>query len=759
MRVFGSKYKKLISCSISSKYYSIFIKPNMLINIDSKIDQEDVINMKKYLEKLKTKKIDSVKYLKNIDIIKIEMITKSENKDKRGAKYLQKNDLKINMIQYTHILIDSINYISSNKIKDVLLKFLELKDSDMISKVIIEKCIVNINERLKDIIKEDQYEIITMLFDIINIFHVKNQQDELNYLIQNSEFHLILEYASIKDVEKLIYHQRVKKDFEDVLKGFLSSLYGLHGYNVNTICKLCNDMQLQLDENLNNDIWNYIELEVHDQKEIDSHILEYAIRSRLVDKYESFQKYIRDKAQTLPLRINILYFLSIRDKGNKSFKIHLDQVNISTFNPDDIILIARTFPFSYKFIEGDSDIEQKFLTNFISFMIQDFKSIEELTMKDQVYLLIWAYQMSHRNQNSLLNILLINHVTKKFRNIKDALYIAGVLSYLGIIPDKICDKLKILDIEDRKKFTTSEFIYYIKLYTSLYRGTHEHNQLVYKGLSNIDELIPIMAKKLTLLEKCIVLNDLRKICIQNKNKHISEVIIQNLNMVDQKFFAAILLNLSNFSYNIIDYEKLNYEILKRFNHFTLDEHMWILRGLVWHHKGSNELWLKSLEYINKQHSKIAQNNNTACMLYQILFTLERSYDLFKGKINQYVTNIDMKVLENIYFGTGNLDIAENFSKIENEIKEILISLKINFEQQKVIALFKVDFLLINKQQIVEIYGRHHFTEKSMITGQTLFREKYLKSQGYKFITIYQQDWTQYRSYSKKFEYLQKVLEN
>jgi len=230
-----------------------------------------------------------------------------------------------------------------------------------------------------------------------------------------------------------------------------------------------------------------------------------------------------------------------------------------------------------------------------------------------------------------------------------------------------------------------------------------------------------------------------------------------MDKIPQKYFAGVINSLVNSCYFLLDKDFLMSEIMKRWDFLDHKDLILIGKALVWVNLGNESFWINFFSKLQKLVPKIPFENIVwVCNLHQIIYSLKLyNPELYQNIVSNF-KDIDFEKIEKCYFERPKLITTDEITKSEFEIEQSLQEMDIPYIRQMIIGIHRVDFVITPKL-IVELYGRHHFTERNVLNGTSTWRETQLVKMGYKVVGIILQDWNDLATVQRKKEYLKNKL--
>lgn len=361
-----------------------------------------------------------------------------------------------------------------------------------------------------------------------------------------------------------------------------------------------------------------------------------------------------------------------------------------------------------------------------------------------------------------LDNMMIKAVISSFTTLESALYVLAVLIESGIYHHTMLEFLAENDMGKHLNFNTSQFFSYIRIYRVMFLKSHEEKATVFKNIRKIEDLIHAKAPHMTLYEKCVSLNLLKMFSFPAKRELIAKPISKELpQLADPLVLADIFLLFCHSHYIDLDFELFEQLIESKIDQLSLKHTIDVMMGLIWHNKGSLSIWEALLKRAAEQTElKIFDFGDkiNSCRLYQIFFSLQ---SLRKVDWNNHLAKIiegkfSIEKLEAIYYERPNLPDYTESNRSESDVEQILNKLGFKFEMQHQIGIFKVDFL-IEDHDIIELHGRHHYCERGVLNGPSIWREKLLESMGYKVTNISVSEWSANRDENRKLEIIKTLI--
>ena len=397
-----------------------------------------------------------------------------------------------------------------------------------------------------------------------------------------------------------------------------------------------------------------------------------------------------------------------------------------------------------------------FLQKIIAYAAQDPQLLKTIDFHHLIYLTILGHTYFRKLKNSKVHAtLMTQRIASRITHIKHAICVLPVLLNFKIVSADVINALTSLDHISRTQLNTTELVYYMITYNFLYNSTKRYNAIVFDKLKFFDTLLERYYQKLSILEKCQIILHTKSFTSNTKNNLVVKPVLDKLEELPSHLFAGVVNNAMNLCYSLINKEKLLFEVRRRLNGLDHKELVLIGKALAWQEIVDEKFWRRffgKMNYIFKDH--FMKNTIWVCDFYQLIYSLKALDVNFEP---EHYNQIKFKEIEKMYFERPNLPTFEEFTRSEFELGQVLTGLGLEHEVQIMIGIYRVDFL-IKPNFIVELYGRHHFTERNVLNASTASREKQLTKLGYHVIGIVLQDWNDMNSDEKRTEYLKRRLQ-
>ncbi len=402
---------------------------------------------------------------------------------------------------------------------------------------------------------------------------------------------------------------------------------------------------------------------------------------------------------------------------------------------------------------------QKLYIRILDYLEHNLHKLQNIDFGHLVYLLINANNGKNSLENKHLIIFaMCKTLSNRINSINEIIYVLPILLNYRVFPKELIEKLTLLDVS-RQNFSNLHLIYYIFTYMSLYSKAPTYQKIIFNGFKKIDEeLFPKLTKELSVNERCVLIWKTKDMTSHNKNTFLIKPFINRLSEIPDKWFASVVNNMVNSCYLMISSMEVILEIQKRWNTFNHKDLIYIGKAVVWMNYFHSDFWEQFMDTINEKfNKKWFENVHLVCDLYYVLFSLELHDSSFYKSLREKNENIQYVLLKKYYFKRPNLSTIEELNESELEIEQLFQEMGVKFQKQAFIGIHHVDFVIENKN-ILEVYGRHHFTERNILTASAFTREKQLESLGYKIMGVVLHDWKNLRSKQAKIDFLQKKLD-
>lgn len=424
--------------------------------------------------------------------------------------------------------------------------------------------------------------------------------------------------------------------------------------------------------------------------------------------------------------------------------------------PQELSQVIEQMPFLKKV--GPKGPYQKLLQRIIDHLMANMESVKSLEFHHLIFLILNlnAYLNKFSGKNIMM-VALTKQITSRLTNQTEVTFVLPLLLNYGVVPKELIDRFAEMDAVDKNKLSNIELMYYITTYVRLYAKVSGYNKLIFNGLRIIDDLLLKIHSKLTFEEKCLLILQTKQFSSHNRNHYLIKPVCDDLEQIPRNLFAGVINNAINSCYFLLDKESIIQQISKQISQFDYRELIILGKALIWQDMGNNEFWKKFFHQLNVTNGKPDQNNTVwICDLYQIIYSLKNRDEGLYNEILAQCPEIDFQAIEKTYFNRPKLATNEELTFSEFEIEQAFASLGFQYDRQVIVGIHRVDFV-IQPNLIVELYGRHHFTERKVLNASSLWKEKQLIKLGYKVVGIVLQDWNELQTIEKKTQFLENKI--
>lgn len=174
--------------------------------------------------------------------------------------------------------------------------------------------------------------------------------------------------------------------------------------------------------------------------------------------------------------------------------------------------------------------------------------------------------------------------------------------------------------------------------------------------------------------------------------------------------------------------------------------------LLYHYENMN-LIRKLLDIIEKKILEISKEKelyNNYLTLIQIIH-LNILYEYPECTLGEYKNFLEFS--KNIIEKNS---LRRNFSNFQNNIKKILLALNIEFEEEKLIGPFLVDFF-IAPNICLEINGKSHYVNNKKLTASTDRKYRLLKKMNFDVKIVPSEGWHKFERSWSKIAYIKNII--
>ena len=702
---------------------------------------------------LQNKKVNSSSFVTQINQLFQGITSKIATTTNPSTNRLIKND-----VNYSCFLLGySLKYISTTSILDIF----KVIDTSLFQFYKEKAVIDNLLQSFTDVVLEKDIKASDMDYYLQTIYRILEENkkqsslDLYKHLLKSSNYYESFEQEHLSTIESVLFSTEHRQEFYDqsvvdleALQNFLRAARRRHPKSawIEEICKLFkiaivkkprknfdfadSFFRYQLDA-----VWEMLPEEtfnIQDLLESQDTLLSVKMRefSKISDDHPDWLKLV-DAIDT-----------SIDTVFNR-------QNRVSPFEFGQIISYLPRFKTSAPKITT-----QKLLSKITNSLMLDKKCAEALDFPQLIYLLILSnVYLKGTGIKNLAVTVLTKRVTANINHLTQIIYILPILLNYGVIPREIIELLPTLDVQKKVRLPNDDLTYYIATYISIYTKAYGFNKILHNGLNVIEESFDEFSKQLTFDEKCMLIIKTRRYSSHNRNIFLVKPVIDFSEQIPKRFFAGVVNSAVNSWYPMIDAARLIKETEKRMSVLNHRDLILIGKALIWMEVEDSIFWRAFFRKFNELYKPSFLNNTTlVCDLYQIIYTIELQNPSLYQQITESNNELDLEAIKNIYFTRPNLVTSEEITKSEFELEQALEALKVTNQRQTIIGIHRVDFV-VEPNLIIELYGRHHFTERNVLSGVSLWREKQLTKLGYKVVGIALQDWNDLLSDEKKINYL------
>jgi len=740
------------------------------------------------LNKLKEKKLNSDAFIKAVKA-KFEAIKISFNKN----SVIDTKKIEYEIQQIYSILAESPRYLKSSSAIEVLSLFHEYGQLHSLNKATLDNLIESLTLQLgrKDISESELEIIYNSVYELLEKTRQSLSPRLFTVLLKTSNYHEIFDQNDIENIESVFAdYKRTIHLYDETLVShktltkFLKIAFSK--YPSFKLFDIAFSYKITLNE-LRDFAGRYLS-EQYSPENTDmpiipiEYLIKYSSISTSPELWMSFHSQIEiDPNIPLSAKLEFLLKLGEADKintkpvhyKNKKAKkeaakakkasddLKIQKIKNIIADHDLTKLTEHEFSSILKLLPKVRRLSPK-LNSFVVQKLTDalllnLNIIEKLDYIDLVTTALFFRLYSSSSSINLILLTITRKIATLINNFDELLVTLTVLLNFRILPREAIKLLPKFDSKERRKLSNIDTIYYIMAYCNLFSSTQEFNTISHNGLQNIEDILENNHKNLSLGEKCIILMRMKNISSQNKNLYIAKELLQNYDIIPDKYFASTVNNLCNYNYFQIDHQKLLAEVTRRMDVFDHKDLVYIGKGLIWHDLGDDKFWVNYFKRLNNLIKPTHFDNiGWTCDLYQIIYSIKTRNEALYSLIEGQSEDMDFEEIKNIYFERPHMPTSEEITKSEYEVEEILNNLNVNYERQQMKGIHKVDFIVDDKL-VIEIYGRHHYAEKILLNGATLWREKQLSRLGYKVKGIHLQDWNSLGTEEKKIAYIKKIL--
>lgn len=309
-----------------------------------------------------------------------------------------------------------------------------------------------------------------------------------------------------------------------------------------------------------------------------------------------------------------------------------------------------------------------------------------------------------------------------------------------------------------KKIDSLDLLMYMKLYNLHYKSLFGDQAEIYKLLTTVNKVLMNNYKLITEKHKFYLLNYVHNLDIRAKTQLLLPDIAKNMKLCPRNILPSIIKILCDSYYffkDISEYESL---ILENLNDLDSREIMEILRGYIYHLKGSKTFLTALLE----KFFDLTKDKKTDFMInynmYQLIYTLLNLYpfeiNLKESKLQSYLAQYEL------YF--FKFDPKKNkmihHGKEFFEFDKLFKFLNLSFKKDVLVGINNVNYVIENKY-ILDILGKNDFCDSGQkLRGYVLWKERNLKAKkNYEYVTINIWEWRQIDTFKEKQDKLKKIL--
>jgi len=713
----------------------------------------DIKNLENLSEKLKTRKLDSQYFYKKV--LQTHQILSANLSSKSNPALAKQSHKDIN--RFCLVLSDSIKYLTDQVAIDTF-KMLEKElNQPYLEKSTLDALIRDLSVTIyqSQIPQKDMEYLIGTVFNVLARLKQEQSLNLFIHLLKVNDYHKSFEQEYLETIDKMFGDTKnidkfYSKNIVDlgILNAFVQIAFVKYP-NLDSLHQICNLFNL-MNKSIQNKKMNNLpdhHLQKGESKEIllqqdiqflNSHRVEFPSKIRiLLDILQTYDQEERPK---------------ILDAFKENIEPYFEtEVPITEFISiiEDLPLLKARIP---------NSILQFLLNKMMTYLGSHLHVLEQLEFTHLISLLINSniHLQSLRSKN-LVSIAIMRNISNRINSIQEIIYVLPILLNFGILPTEIIKKMSNLDTISKLKFSNIELIYYISTYVKLYSKASGHNKMIFAGLKNIEELLEKIHSRFDFEEKCLLILQTKYFSSHNRNFHIIKPVLDELDKIPQKWFAGVINNVANSCYFMVDKEILVAEILKRMEHFDHKDLILIGKALCWLDVNDPDFWRSFFGGINRLYKKsFFENILWVCDFYQILYSLKLMDKALYTEIVNSNSDIDFERIERSYFERPKLATTDEVTKSEYEIELAFQEMEVEHERQKIIGIHRVDFITPSNL-IIELYGRHHFTERNVLNGSSLWRENQLAKLGYKVAGIVLQDWNDLQTTERKHAFLREKI--
>lgn len=704
----------------------------------------DLKNLENLSEKLKARNLDSSTFFKKAQQTHQNLSANLSTKSNPTLAVQCYKDIN----RFCILLSDSIKYLNAQVAFETF-KMLEKElNQPYIEKATLDFLVRELSNALQTtkIPQKDMEYLIDSVSKLLA--RLKNEQS-LNlfiHLLKQNDYHKSFEQEYLETIDKIISDTEAKQAFYsqsivdlNTLNAFvqiasikyptLSSLHQIsHLFNLQTapnksIINTSLEQPLVLDEDL---------------RQLTSHHVEFPSKIQIL--LELLQTY--DQAEKP----------KILDAFRSNIEPYFEkEVPIAEFVRiiEDLPLLKVRIPPS---------ILQFLLGKMMDYLGSNLDVLDSLEFIHLLALLINSnVHLKNFRSKNLVSVAMIKNITNRLNTLQEMIYVLPVLLNFGVFSGEMTKKLAALDTVNKLKFSNTDLIYYISAYVKLYSKVPGYNKIIFAGLKTIEELIEKTHSRFSFEEKCLLILQTKYLSSHNRNFFIMKPVLEDLGRIPQKWFAGVVNNLINSCYFMLNKDDLMVELTKRMEHFDHKDLVLIGKALCWLDIKDADLWRNMFERLNKLYKKVfLENILWMCDFYQIVYSLKVMDKNLYTEIVENNGEIDFERIERSYFERPTLATTDEVTKYEFEIELAFQDMNVEHQRQKTIGIHRVDFI-IEPDLIIELYGRHHFTERNVLNGSSLWRENQLAKLGYRVVGIVLQDWNDLPTTERKHAFLREKI--
>lgn len=309
-----------------------------------------------------------------------------------------------------------------------------------------------------------------------------------------------------------------------------------------------------------------------------------------------------------------------------------------------------------------------------------------------------------------------------------------------------------------KKVDSFDVVMHLKLYNLHYKSLIGDHSGLYKLLTTVNKVLVKNYHIITSNHKFYLADILQNLDISGKHELLLPYIVQNINLCPPNLLPTIIKILCDSCYflkDISEYEKLIFINLANFNCRQIME---ILRGYIYHLKGSKPFLTALLE----KFFELAKTDNVDFMItynmYQVIWTLLNFYpfeiSLKESNLKSYLLKYEVQFFK--YDPTKNKAIKQ--SKEFYELEKIFKNLNLAFEKNVLIGINNVDYVIENKF-VLEFFGKNDYCDSgNKLRGFLLWKERNIgKKNKYEYVKINTWKWRSIDTFTEKQAKIKTIL--